>query len=52
MIGMEAVVDVGGYVLVHGERWRAESDSDLKPGQHVRVESRNGLALRVKAVDV
>jgi membrane-bound serine protease (ClpP class) len=50
VIGMEAVVDTGGYVLVHGERWRAESDSELKPGQHVRVESRNGLALKVSAV--
>jgi membrane-bound serine protease (ClpP class) len=47
---MEAVVESGGYVLVHGERWRAESDSELRPGQHVRVESREGLALRVKAV--
>ena len=50
VVGMEAVVDTGGYVIVHGERWRAESDSDLEPGQHVRVESRNGLALRVRAV--
>jgi membrane-bound serine protease (ClpP class) len=50
VVGMEAVVDTGGYVIVHGERWRAESDSELEPGQHVRVESRNGLALRVRAV--
>jgi membrane-bound serine protease (ClpP class) len=50
VVGMEAVVDTGGYVIVHGERWRAESDSELEPGQHVRVESRSGLALRVKAV--
>jgi membrane-bound serine protease (ClpP class) len=50
VVGMEAVVDTGGYVLVHGERWRAESDSELRPGQHVRVESRSGLALRVKAI--
>ena len=47
---MEGVVDAGGYVLVHGELWRAESDSQLEPGQHVRVESRDGLALRVKSV--
>ena len=50
VVGMDAVVDTGGYVIVHGERWRAESDSELQPGQHVRVESRNGLALRVRAV--
>ena len=50
VVGMEAIVDTGGYVLVHGERWRAESDSELETGQHVRVESRDGLALRVKAV--
>jgi membrane-bound serine protease (ClpP class) len=52
LVGMEAVVDTGGYVIVHGERWRAESDSDLEPGQRVRVESRNGLAVRVKAVEL
>ena len=50
VVGMEAIVDTGGYVLVHGERWRAESDSELEAGQHVRVESRDGLALRVKSV--
>ena len=50
VVGMDAVVDTGGYVIVHGERWRAESDSELQPGQHVRVESRNGLAVRVRAV--
>ena len=49
---MEAVVETGGYVIVHGELWRAESDSELEPGQHVRVESSHGLALRVKAVRV
>jgi membrane-bound serine protease (ClpP class) len=52
VVGMEAVVDTGGYVIVHGERWRAESDSELSPGQHVQVESRNGLAVRVKAVEL
>ena len=50
VVGREAVVDTGGYVLVHGERWRAESDTELVPGDHVRVESRNGLALRVKGI--
>jgi membrane-bound serine protease (ClpP class) len=50
VVGLEAVVDTGGFVLVHGERWQVESDSVLRPGQHVRVESRNGLTLRVKAL--
>jgi membrane-bound serine protease (ClpP class) len=51
MLGMEGVVRDGGYVYVHGELWRAEADEPLRTGQHVRVESLDGMALRVRAAD-
>lgn len=41
--------DGAGAVLVHGERWAAESTAALKPGQPVRVLSRRGLRLEVAA---
>jgi membrane-bound serine protease (ClpP class) len=52
IVGMEGVVRGGGYVFVRGELWRAEADAPLEPGQHVRVEALDGLALRVRAVEV
>lgn len=36
-----------GTVLIHGERWRAESPEPLKEGQSCRVEDREGLTLIV-----
>ncbi len=36
-----------GVVLVHGERWAAEAETALSPGQAVRVTSRRGLRLEV-----
>ena len=50
MIGAHAVVRRNGYVLAHGELWRAEAvdDEDLQPGDEVVVESVHGLLLRVR----
>ena len=37
-----------GWVLVHGERWRAVSDSPVPAGQTVTVAAVEGLTLRVR----
>jgi membrane-bound serine protease (ClpP class) len=54
MIGMAGrVLDwrgVGGHVLVHSERWRAESTVELQAGQRVRVIGLDGLTLTVEPV--
>ena len=50
IVGMEGVVREGGLVFVRGELWRAQADGPLRTGQHVRVESLDGVALRVRAV--
>jgi membrane-bound serine protease (ClpP class) len=50
IVGMEGVVRDGNYVLVHGELWRASSPEPLAPGQHVRVESIDGLSVGVRPV--
>jgi membrane-bound serine protease (ClpP class) len=47
IVGMEGVVRKGGMVFVRGELWRAQSDSALQPGQHVRVDAVDGLTLAV-----
>ncbi|MEQ9447663.1 MAG: nodulation protein NfeD, partial [Rhodospirillaceae bacterium] len=52
MIGQAGVVQdwqgTAGHLFVHGERWRAESHSELKPGQTARIVSMDGLTLRVE----
>lgn len=40
-----------GQVNVHGEIWRAVSDTPLAPGAAVRIASLDGLTLRVEPVD-
>ncbi len=40
-----------GWVRVHGESWRAESDRPLVKGQKVRVVDINGLVLKVEAIE-
>jgi membrane-bound serine protease (ClpP class) len=51
MVGTEAeVLEAvrGGYwVRCHGERWYAESDVPLEPGQHATVASVSGLTLHL-----
>lgn len=37
-----------GYVLVHGERWRARAERSLVPGQSVKVTKADGLTLVVQ----
>ncbi|WEX11147.1 nodulation protein NfeD [Chelativorans sp. AA-79] len=41
----------GGYVFVHGERWRAVSSEPLEEGQPVRIIGRDGLTLEVVAAE-
>jgi membrane-bound serine protease (ClpP class) len=50
VVGSEAVVRSPGQVFVEGELWRARrSDGgDLVPGEHVQVESVDGLELTVR----
>ncbi|WP_195909594.1 NfeD family protein [Rhizobium tubonense] len=51
MIGIpgkvESWTDISGYVITHGERWKAISTEPLLPGDGVRVTGRNGLTLEV-----
>ena len=50
VIGEDAVVRTPGQVLVAGEIWHARhaDGGDLIPGDHVRVEGRDGLELTVR----
>ncbi|ACP22583.1 possible nodulation competitiveness protein nfeD (plasmid) [Sinorhizobium fredii NGR234] len=52
MIGILGKVDTwtgaGGYVIAHGERWRAVSGEPLGPGEDVMVIGRDGLTLEVE----
>jgi len=45
------VIGEDGWVYVHGERWRAQSDTPMKPGQRVRVAAIHGLTLSVEPID-
>jgi membrane-bound serine protease (ClpP class) len=51
MIGISGKVDswagADGYVIAHGERWRAVSSEPLGPGEDVMVVGRDGLTLKV-----
>ncbi len=51
MIGAQAEVQdwsgSGGHVFVHGERWRAVSDTPLAKGQQVRITRVDGLTVTV-----
>lgn len=51
MIGMSGKVDswagAAGYVIAHGERWKAISTEPLGPGEDVKVVGRDGLTLKV-----
>lgn len=40
-----------GWARVHGENWRVQTPSPLQRGQKVRVLARDGLVLRVEAVE-
>lgn len=52
MLGLEgeALSDIheSGQVFVHGETWSASSDEPIAKGKHVRVETIEGLKLKVK----
>lgn len=51
MIGISGKVDswgdTSGYVIAHGERWKAISTEPLAAGDNVNVIGRNGLTLEV-----
>ncbi|MBP2234312.1 membrane-bound serine protease (ClpP class) [Sinorhizobium kostiense] len=51
MIGIPGKVDswagAAGYVIAHGERWKAVSSEPLDPGEDVKVVGRDGLTLKV-----
>lgn len=50
ILGQTAEVRAPGLVFVNGELWRAHTgdDSELVPGEHVEVESVEGLTLTVR----
>ena len=52
MIGAEGTVlqtsDHSALIRLHGELWQAQSPQPLRPGQRVRVLTRNGLKLSVE----
>jgi membrane-bound serine protease (ClpP class) len=52
MVGSTGIVRRDGYVLAHGELWRARATDgeELVPGQHVAVEGVDGLVLEVRHV--
>ena len=56
MIGAAAEVlswdGKSGYVLAHGERWKAMSDTPLTAGQVARIEDMDGLTLKITSVPV
>ncbi|MBY5605661.1 nodulation protein NfeD [Rhizobium leguminosarum] len=51
MIGISGKVDswtgISGYVIAHGERWKAVSTEPLAAGDRVKVTGRDGLVLEV-----
>ncbi|MBY3129343.1 NfeD family protein [Rhizobium laguerreae] len=51
MIGISGKVDswtgISGYVIAHGERWKAISTEPLSAGDGVKVTGRDGLTLEV-----
>jgi membrane-bound serine protease (ClpP class) len=52
MLGKVAVAATplvpAGWVLVHGERWKALSDAPVEPGEKVTVTAVEGLTLQVR----
>jgi len=40
--------DQEGWVRVHGERWRARTNTPLSPGQRIKVTAMRGLLLEVE----
>lgn len=54
MIGEEAIVTSidsnMAYAEIHGEFWKIRSRVPLRPGQHVRIMSINGLTLEVEPI--
>ncbi len=49
-IARRQITPQDGLVFVHGELWRARSDSPVLPGTKVRVVSVKGLVLKVKPI--
>ena len=48
---VEKALTPRGQVMVHGELWAAEADSDIEVGQKVEVVSMNRLVVKVKRVE-
>jgi len=46
----EISLEKDGFVLFHGEHWKATSKNTIAPGEKVTVVSRDGLTLIVKPV--
>jgi membrane-bound serine protease (ClpP class) len=55
LLNAEAIVlddfDQQGSVSVHSETWRAQTDTPLRKGQHVKVTGSKGLTLSVEPMD-
>ena len=44
-------LNLEGRVLIHGEMWKAESDTVISAGEKVSVEAVKGLKIKVRKVD-
>ena len=48
-VGLAATpLEPTGWVLVHGERWKARADAPVEPGERVTVTAVEGLTLQVR----
>ncbi len=50
-IAKSEVTKDGGWIFVHGERWKAVSDEIIKEGEKVKVVDVRGLTLKVKKLE-
>ena len=48
---VKETLSLEGRVLIHGEMWKAESDTVISAGEKVSVEAVKGLKIKVRKVD-
>ena len=48
---VKETLNLEGRVLIHGEMWKAESDTVISAGEKVSVEAVKGLKIKVRKVD-
>ena len=48
---VKEILNLEGLVLIHGEMWKAESDTVISAGEKVSVEAVKGLKIKVRKLD-